>query len=89
MEAKRDVKGLIKVLDYQKDASVREAAAGALVKIGTPAVELLIAALKDSNSPMRIEAAGVLGQISDALSGCQFVARTYFWGKMGQKCSVP
>jgi hypothetical protein len=22
------------------------------------------------------------------LSGCQFVARTYFWGKMGQKMRV-
>lgn len=49
LEAKRDVQGLIKSLSYQKRDNVRQAAAEALGKIGVPAVEPLIAALKDRN----------------------------------------
>lgn len=47
MEAERNVKGLIKALDYGKDAAVRKKAAEALVNIGAEAVGPLIATLKD------------------------------------------
>ena len=61
LKAKRDVKGLIKALGYQKDGHVRNAAAGVLGQIGdTRAVELLIAALKDRDSNVREAAAGAL-----------------------------
>lgn len=49
LEAKRDVQGLIKMLGYQKRDHVRQAATEALRKIGAPAVEPLIIALKDRN----------------------------------------
>jgi HEAT repeat protein len=49
MKAKRDVKGLIKALGYQKDSSVRKQAAETLGEIGDArAVEPLIAALYDA-----------------------------------------
>ncbi|MGA2436258.1 MAG: HEAT repeat domain-containing protein [Bryobacteraceae bacterium] len=66
MKAKGDVDGLMKALHYQEDYGVREAAADALVKIGTPTVEPLIAALLDSDSDVRKQAISVLGQIGDA-----------------------
>src|SRR5215467_11160530 len=47
LEAKRDVQSLIKALGYQKRDNVRQAAAEALGKVGAPAVEPLIAALKE------------------------------------------
>ena len=65
MKARRDVNGLIKALRYRKDKGVRQAAAEALVKIGAPAVEPLIAALKDQNSWARAAAAQALGKIKD------------------------
>ena len=67
MEAKRDVKGLINALGYQKDASVRRVAAAALGKIGDArAVDPLSAALKDNYSNVRHAAADALGRIGDA-----------------------
>lgn len=50
LEAKRDVDGLIKALDYQKDARVRQAAAEVLGRIGgAQAVEPLVIALSDTD----------------------------------------
>ena len=67
MEAKRDVTGLIKALDYQKDASVRRAAAEALGKLkDARAVVPLIAALEDESTAVRREAAEALGKSGDA-----------------------
>ncbi|HNS51657.1 MAG TPA: HEAT repeat domain-containing protein [Anaerolineae bacterium] len=65
MEAKRDVKGLAKALGYQKDPSVRLAAVQALVRIGAPAVEPLMAALGDRIREVRHAAAQALGEIGD------------------------
>ena len=65
MKARRDVNGLIKALRYRKDKGVRASAAEALVKIGAPAVEPLIAALKDKDSDVRYAAAKALGEIKD------------------------
>jgi len=56
----RAVEPLIATLNHWGD-DVRQAAAGALVEIGTPAVESLIAALKDRASGVREGTAGVLG----------------------------
>jgi HEAT repeat protein len=67
MKDKRDVKGLIKALDYEKDYSVRQAAADALGQMGdTSSVEPLIAALKDSDSDVCKAATDALGRIGDA-----------------------
>jgi HEAT repeat protein len=66
MKAKKDIKGLIKALGYQKDSNVRQAAAAALTWIGAPAVEALIEALQDENGDVRRSATIVLGQIGDA-----------------------
>jgi HEAT repeat protein len=49
-----------------KRTSVRLLAARALSRIGTPAVEALIVALKDNDSDVRILAAKTLGEIGDA-----------------------
>ena len=110
LQAKGNVKGLIKALGYKKDEDVREAAAKALgeigdaravepliaaslqdkgsvgdvkygfsgvsyrvrpaaakalVSIGVPAVQPLIAALGDGDEDVRRAAAGALGQIGD------------------------
>ena len=65
MEAKRDAKGLIKTLGYKTDSGVRRTAALALGKIGEPAVEPLIAALKDSDDCVRREATEALGKIGE------------------------
>ncbi len=47
LKAKHNIKGLIKALGYQKESSVRQAASGALVEIGTSVIEPLLTALKD------------------------------------------
>ena len=47
LKAKGDIKGLIKLLNYTKDERVLFSAMQALVDIGEPAVEPLIAALDD------------------------------------------
>jgi hypothetical protein len=67
LEAKGNVKGLIKALGYEKDADVREAAALALGQVGDAhAMEPLIAVLKDSTGSERWAAASALGEIGDA-----------------------
>ena len=67
MEAKRDLKGLIKALEYEKDDSIRRRATEALVKIGGEnTVEKLVIALKNQNMHGRMEAADALGMIRDA-----------------------
>jgi HEAT repeat protein len=64
--ARRDIAGLAKALAYKKDWKVRTAAARALGDIGAPAVEPLIAALKDNGlSGVREAAAEALGKIGD------------------------
>ncbi len=50
--------------DYNSD--VREYAAMALEKIGTPTLEPLIKSLKDKNSNIRYKAAEILGEIHDS-----------------------
>jgi HEAT repeat protein len=65
--AKGDVKGLIKALEYRKDASVRRNATLALGEIGDASnVESLITVLKDEDENVRQTAAKVLGQIRDS-----------------------
>lgn len=65
MKARRNVKGLIEALGYQKDDRIGHAAAEALVEIGDPAVEPLIAALKNERDKVRQSAAKALGRIGD------------------------
>jgi len=66
LKAKGNVKGLIKALDYKKDANVRKAAAGALGQIGNEqAVEPLIGTLKDENRQVQEAAVKSLGRINN------------------------
>jgi len=67
MEAKGDVKGLIKALrsDKHVKGGYRREATGALIRIGAPAVEPLIQALKDKDPVIRFGAADALGGIGD------------------------
>jgi HEAT repeat protein len=66
MEAKRDIKGLIKALSHKQDRTRWEAAT-ALGKLGDArAVEPLITALKDNNNIVRNRAAEALGKLGDA-----------------------
>jgi HEAT repeat protein len=82
LEAKRDIKGLVKALEYRNKAlKYRKGkrvciwAADALAKIGDPsAVEPLIAALKDSDSEVRGSAAHALGKIADPLAAEPLIA---------------
>jgi HEAT repeat protein len=54
LKHKKDIKGLIKALEYKKDPTVRAGAAEALGQIGDScAVEPLIAALKDNDRDVR------------------------------------
>jgi len=62
MEAKRDVKGLIKALK-DEDKHVRRRATEALGNIGEPAVERLINALKDEDIDVRSFVKEVLDKI--------------------------
>lgn len=67
MEQKKDVDGLIKALEYEKDVQVRREAAYILGKIGNAsAVVHLIKALEDPDSYVRRQAADSLGNIGDA-----------------------
>lgn len=77
LEAKKDIAGLIKALDYEKDTFVQKKAAEALGKIGDArAVEPLIKALMREDEKgikydqnwkyVRLEAAEALGKIGDA-----------------------
>ena len=64
MKSKGDVKGLIKALNYRKDAYIREAAAKALGEIGDArAIEPLIDALKDESEYVRSAAAEALDKL--------------------------
>jgi HEAT repeat protein len=64
LEAKGDVRGLVKALGYEKEAKVREAAAWALGDVRDPrAVEPLVAALKDSDYGVGHAAAKALVKI--------------------------
>jgi HEAT repeat protein len=66
MKAKRDVKGLVKALGYEKDAAIRKSAARALGEIRDPmAVDPLIAASKDKNFDVQQSAILALGRIGD------------------------
>ena len=61
LKAKRDVKGLIKALGYQKDYFVRKAAAMALGEIMDPrAIKPLIAVFKERRSDIQREIAAAL-----------------------------
>ncbi len=66
LQERRDVNGLFKALNYQKDVRTRELAAAALGELGiTLAVEPLAAALKDPSVDVRKAAASALGAIGD------------------------
>ena len=62
MKAKQDVRGLIRALGYKKDVGVRTAAVKALVELGEPAVQPLIAALKGENKDVRQAAVEALAK---------------------------
>jgi len=68
LKAKKDIDGLVKTLQYQKDqGQIRRAAAEALGEIGDArAIEPLIAILKDGNSDIHKAGAEALGKIGDA-----------------------
>jgi len=61
----KDVQGLMKALQHG-DFDMQSEASGALIKIGEPAVEPLILALKDVSPRVRYIAAVGLGTIGDA-----------------------
>lgn len=66
LATRRNVSGLIKALNYQNDAKVRQEAAIALGKIGEQSVVLaLIEALNDRVSMVRAAAVAALGTIAD------------------------
>jgi HEAT repeat protein len=65
MSEENNIAGLIKALD-DRDKNVRNSAREALVKIGTPALELLIAALHHQAEYVRQHAAWALGDIGEA-----------------------
>jgi len=101
MEAKGDVKGLIRALRTDKyvKGGYRREAAGALIRIGAPAVEPLIQALKDKDPVIRFGAADALGEIGDrravgplieALNdiGVRWRAATDALGKIGDHRAV-
>jgi HEAT repeat protein len=67
LKAQKDIKGLIKALDYKKEASIRAGAALALGEIKDPtAVEPLMAALTDSDIEVRKQTAWALHEIGDS-----------------------
>jgi HEAT repeat protein len=64
LKASRDIKGLVKALDYKKDSNVRREAAIALKELkNARSVEPLVDALKDENAFVRDNAAEALGEI--------------------------
>ena len=62
----RAIEPLIRVTSGDKDSHIREEAAEALVRIGKPAVEPLIQALKAEKTDARLSAAVALAKIGDA-----------------------
>ena len=67
LAARKDLDGLIKALQYQKDAAIPAASASALGELGDPrAVGPLLAMLHDKRSPAAVAAiVGALGKIRD------------------------
>jgi HEAT repeat protein len=69
MRARRDISGLIKAMDYTRDAKIRQAAATAVGEMGDKqAVEPLIAAFRDKHPVLkdrREAVAKALGKIGD------------------------
>ena len=66
LEKKKDVKGLVKALNYKHDKWIRYYATETLGVIGdTQVVEPLIQALNDKNHKVREKAASALGKIGD------------------------
>jgi HEAT repeat protein len=75
MKAKRDVDGLIKAMDYQKDGNVRKGALNALAEIRDQrAVKPLVAALRESDLQVRLAAAEALGRTGDASAAEALIA---------------
>ncbi len=68
LKAKRDLKGLFKALEYQKNAKIRKAAVEALMELGDPqAIEPLSAVMQsDPEIGIRWLAAEALGRIGDS-----------------------
>jgi len=67
MRARREIKGLARVLKYRKDPATRAEAARVLGVIGdTRSVEPLMHSLKDPDRSVRFTAAESLGRIGDA-----------------------
>jgi HEAT repeat protein len=67
MEARRDIKGLARVLKYRRDSATRAKAARVLGVIGdTRSVVPLMRSLKDPDRSVRFTAAESLGRIGDA-----------------------
>jgi HEAT repeat protein len=72
LEETKDIEGLIKALNYQKNVSIREAAVDALARIKEPmAIEGLIKALEDAEYRVRSAAVDALARIkkSKAVEG--------------------
>lgn len=66
MKSRRDVKGLIKALGYNKDLRVCQEAARALGELGdSQAVRPLITALDTRNADLRLEIVRALGRLGD------------------------
>ena len=68
LKTKRDIKGLIKALNYSKNENIRTEAVRALVNIGKPAITPLIQALKHKDIDIRSQAANVLGELKNEIA---------------------
>ena len=62
---RRDIRELIRLLSYRRDYSIREQATKALQKMGSDAVEPLIALAQTKKNDARITAVQILGKIGD------------------------
>ncbi len=65
MKARKNIKGLIKTLESQKNEEICKSAANALREIGFPAVEELIESLSHNNPSVREAICSILGDIGD------------------------
>ncbi len=67
LAAKKDIRGLIKSLDYRDDPAVRQAAIQALGKLGTEeAIEPLVSLLDDEDTAIRVSVIHALGHIGSS-----------------------